>query len=66
MWPLQNDFVFGVITPASSAANPTIILKVEPGGYWPEIALLIKGFLGWLDSICQSEAEIPGSNLLGS
>ena len=29
----QNDFVFAVITPASSAAKATIILKVEPGGY---------------------------------
>ena len=66
MCPEQWIRDLGVITPDSSAAKATIILNVEPGGYWPEIDLLIKGFLGWFDNISQSEADIPGSNLFGS
>ena len=31
--------------PFSNAAKATTILKVDPGAYWPEIALLFNGFL---------------------
>ncbi len=41
--PEQKYLLRGVITPSSSAANATIILKVEPGAYSPAIALLISG-----------------------
>ena len=35
----------GSIAPRSSAASATTGLKVEPGAYWPAIALLISGAL---------------------
>ena len=45
--------------PASSAASATIILKVEPGGYWPPIALLTSGVRGLVVSSRQASRLSP-------
>jgi hypothetical protein len=38
--PVQGSSVYGVISPAASAASATIGLNVEPVGYSPCVALL--------------------------
>ena len=52
--------------PASSAASATIILKVEPGGYWPLIALLTSGARGLVVSSRQTSRLSPLVNPAGS
>jgi hypothetical protein len=38
--------VKGLMIPSWSAAVATMILKVEPGGYWPWIARAVSGRRG--------------------
>ena len=63
--PLQNTRSPGS-TPASSAASATAGLKTEPGGYWPETALLVSGARGLSTRRRQSDAAMPRLNALGS
>ena len=56
----------GVAIPASSAASATIILKVEPGGYCPAIALFISGARGSVVSARQTSRRRPLANPPGS
>ena len=51
--------------PPSSAARATIILKVEPGEYCPEIALLVSGKRGFAISAFHSVWLMPVVKLLG-
>jgi hypothetical protein len=64
--PEQYTLLFGVMTPFSSAARATTILKVEPGAYWPAIALLMSGDFGLADSPCHSSGVSPRLKALGS
>ncbi len=52
--------------PDSSPASATIILKVEPGGYCPATALLLKGVAGLDSSSSHNSALMPSVNWLGS
>src|SRR6187551_2386947 len=63
--PVQKTWWLGS-RPCASAASATIILKVEPGAYWPAMVLLVKGFSGFSIKDCHSAAVRPAANLLGS
>ena len=52
--------------PASSAARAVIILKVEPGGYWPRMHLLTSGVRGLSRSSRQVPCRRPPVNADGS
>ncbi len=66
MDPEQKNVLSGVIIPLSRAAIATIILNVEPGAYWPLIALLISGDLGLYTSLFHSLMLSPLLKALGS
>ena len=52
--------------PFSNAAKATTILKVDPGAYWPEIALLFNGFLELFKIFCHPDFVKPLLNAFGS
>ena len=52
--------------PASSPAKATIILKVDPGAYWPAIALLVSGDSGLWANEFQVFWVSPVLKMLGS
>ncbi len=66
--PLQRTAVEGVIFPDSRLAMAVTGLKVEPGGYLLEIALLIIGFCSdpGLKYCWTTLLETGGTKLLGS
>ncbi len=52
--------------PFLSAAKATIILKVDPGAYWPAIALLFRGARGLDTKAFHSELDNPRLKAFGS
>ena len=64
--PGQWKLWLGLTSPLSSAASATIILKVEPGEYWPVIDLLLSGKRGWPISSRHCFSLMPAVNRLGS
>ena len=58
--------VLGVMAPDSKPAIAVTSLKVEPGGYWPLIALLLSGVRGLLSRSCHSVLVRPRTNAFGS
>src|SRR4051812_24568011 len=63
--PGQKTRVAGSM-PASSAAIAVTILNVEPGGYWPETILLVRGCASSDSSSSHRSAGMPCENTLGS
>jgi hypothetical protein len=59
--PGQTIFFCGVMTASARPAEAVIILKVEPGGYWPETARLTSGMLGSDISRSNSACRVPVS-----
>ena len=64
--PGQNTLVSGVMTPSSSAAVPTTILKVEPGEYRPWMARFCSGRSSSVFSDCHVARSMPEANAFGS
>ena len=57
---------FGETTFSCSAAVPVTILKVDPGGYSPVIALLSIGWYGFSLITFQSFVDMPLTKRFGS
>ena len=50
----------------SNALNATSVLIVDPGGYKPDTALLVKGFLSFWIKVFQYSRSTPWTNAFGS
>ena len=64
--PVHSIGSSGVMTFVSSAANPTSILKVEPGEYCPRITLFIRGLRSCATISFQLLESSPCDSMLGS
>src|SRR3546814_10390513 len=62
----SSDVCSSDLTPSSSPARATVILKVEPGAYSPPIALLSIGRSGSATRAFHACAESPPTKALGS